>query len=276
MKHMTIGLLLMSLFFLSPALIYTQRTDQSRRAYIGVFTPQDATIKSIKYGNWGSRPYEYWWASTIVNVTGKRVIDLGIGLPSQYNWYAYVVKNLQPLFYAGIDWDGRIKDEVMATSDFELKQMSMAALDYPDASFDIAYCISTFEHIEYETFMESIKEAHRVLTDDGLLVITLDEEWDKNEPITHGNGWNTLEQSLQSKGLFHRKKRSFGLPEFLELIKEYFVVVQGDAVVDSSTGIIASSVDGFVYYNRQNRDTAILNSGVAVNSCVSYAVLKKR
>ena len=210
MKNQCKKILLTSFLLVQSSLMCAQPINMSRRAYIGVFLPGDSALRSIKYGNWGSRPYEYWWTSKIVSVEGKRVIDLGVGLPSQYEWYKYVVKNLKPLFYAGIDWDGRIKDEVITTPHFEIKQMSMAGLEYPESSFDIAYCISTFEHIDYDVFMESIKETHRVLTDEGLLVITLDEEWDKNEPTTHGNGWNTLEQSLQTKNMFQRKKRSFG------------------------------------------------------------------
>jgi SAM-dependent methyltransferase len=152
--------------------------------------------------------------------------------------------------------------------------MNMALLRYPDQAFDVALCISTFEHIPYPDFMESIKEAHRVLKNDGLLIITLDEEWDKNQFFNQHNGWNNLEASLMQEGLFKRGKRSFGLPEFLGLIQDWFVLVQDDAVVDAAG--IRSSVDGYVYYDRMDSDPAILNSGLPYNSCVSYAVLRKK
>lgn len=244
---------------------------------VGLFRQADPMLQGIRYGNWGSRPYEYAWASTVVDVKSKRVIDLGVGLPSQYNWYEYVITNLQPSFYAGIDYDGRILAELTSGQGYEIRHMDMADLEYPDKSFDIAYCISTFEHIPYEVFMKAIQETYRVLVDNGLLIITLDEEWDNAQPSNHSNGWNTLEQSLISKGLFKSRGRSFGLPEFLDLIKDYFVLVQEDAQSDHSLKNICSSKNPQAYYYRRtDKDFTILNSGLPTNSCVSYAVLKKK
>lgn len=272
-KNITTSLLFFTYLFQTN---FIAANNLDRKQYVGVFNKSGQAIQTIKYGNWGSRPFEYAWASTIVSVKGKRIIDLGVGLPSQYDWYKYVMTYLKPAFYAGIDCDGRIKDELISEPNYEIKYMDMSELQYPDASFDIAYCISTFEHIPYEIFMKSIKEAHRVLKNGGLLAITLDEEWDHNEPTTYHNGWNTLELSLIEKALFKRKKRSFGLPEFMDLIKDYFVLYQDDAIIDHESGTIRSTKDNFTYYQRTNKDHAILNSGLPVNSCVSYALLKKK
>jgi SAM-dependent methyltransferase len=250
--------------------------NANTRKYVGVFKSTDKTIPGIVYGNWGSRPYEYAWASTVVDIEGKRVIDLGVGLPSQYNWYEYIIYHLKPSFYAGIDFDGRIFAELTRGENYEIRHMDMANLEYPDKSFDIAYCISTFEHIPYEIFKQAIEEAHRVLEDDGLLVITLNEEWDKDQPLNHSNGWNILEQSLVEKGLFKKRGRSFGLPEFLDLIKDYFVLAIEDAARDSSgKNICSRNNHQTYYYRRMDKDFTILNSGLPTNSCVSYAVLKK-
>jgi SAM-dependent methyltransferase len=246
-----------------------------RRKNIGVFKSSDPVISGLRWGNWGSRPYEYYWAASIIPLEGKRVIDLGVGLPSQYNWYDYAINTLKPAFYVGVDCDDRIKGEVRSGSAFEIKHMNMALLRYPDKAFDVALCISTFEHIPYPDFMKSIEEAHRVLKDDGLLIITLDEEWDKNQFFNQHNGWNELERSLFQEGLFRRTSRSFGLPEFLSLIQDYFVLAQDDAIIDAA-GVIRSSRDGYVYYDRLDGDPSILNSGLPVNSCVSYAVLRKK
>lgn len=247
-----------------------------RRQYVGLFNSKDPRIEGIRFGNWGSRPYEYAWAGEIANVRNKRVIDLGTGIPSQYNWFEYVVRELKPAYYVGIDYDGRIIPEQISQPNYEVKFMSMADLSYPDKSFDVAYCISTFEHIPYEIFVKSISEAHRVLKDDGLLVITLDEEWDKNATATHANSWNLLELDLVKRGLFKNTYRTFGLPEFLALVSNHFELLQEDAVIDRHTGNIISREDGFVYYHRENRDGSIINSGLPVNSCVSYAVLQKK
>lgn len=247
-----------------------------RRKYVGLFNWKDPKLNGIRFGNWGSRPFEYAWASEIVDAYNKQVIDLGTGIPSQYNWFEYVVRELKPAFYAGIDHDGRIIPEQVSGENFEMRYMSMADLHYQDKIFDIAYCISTFEHIPYDIFVTSIKEAHRVLKDNGLLVITLDEEWDKDVTYNEYNSWNLLELDLVKRNLFKKGKRTFGLPEFLELIKEYFVLFQDDAVIDHKNGRIISKNDKFIYYTRANRDTTIINSGLPTNSCVSYAVLKKK
>lgn len=241
---------------------------------LGLFTRNDARLEGITYGNWGSRPYEYAWASKVVSITGKRIIDLGVGLPSQYNWYHYAVTRLHPSFYAGIDIDGRIKNEEISEPTFEIKYMDMADLRYPDSSFDIALCISTFEHIPYPIFMKCITEAYRVLADNGILVATLDEWWDKDAQLTHGNGWNTLEQDLMAKGMIDRTIGSFGLPDFLALIKDYFVPIT-DVVVDTHKKVIYSPDYATTYYKKNNRDHAVLSSGDGVNSCVSYVVLTK-
>lgn len=275
-KTLSLSLILLSFAPILSNIKEINQNGANRRKHIGMFKPSDRQLSGIVYGNWGSRPYEYFWASQIVSVEGKKVIDLGTGIPSQYNWYSYVVSTLKPAFYSGIDWDGRILNELISQENYEMRHMNMADLQYPDKEFDTAFCISTYEHIPYTIFMKSMQETHRVLKDDGVLIITLDEEWDKNALQEHANSWNELEKSLEVNGMFKRHNKSFGLPEFLELIKDYFVLVQDDAVIDHTSQSIISNKDGYVYYHRNNRDHAIINSGDVVNSCVSYAVLKKK
>lgn len=244
----------------------------------GVFKKNDPRLEGLIWGNWGSRPYEYYWAKEIVDVEGKKVIDLGIGPPSQYNWYSYVVRELSPSYYLGIDCCKRMAKEEQEGATYSLKFMDMSAIEADERSFDVAYCISTFEHIDYDIFIKCIQETHRVLTDEGVLVITLDEQWDKNLPRTRDNGWNDLEISLIKKNLFNRKdsRLSFSLPNFLNLIKEYFVLFDDDAIVDVKNQVIFSKTDPKkFYYNRKNRDSTILVSPEVYNSSVSFAILKK-
>ncbi len=242
---------------------------------IGIFKAIDLTLEGLKWGNWGSNPFEYKWVSQVVDIKDKKVIDLGVGVPSQFNWYEYVVQQLQPSFYAGIDCDKRMVDEQIIESNFEIKHMNMTDLAYEDQFFDVAYCINTFEHIPYNTLINSIQEIHRVLKDGGVLVVTLDERWDKNLPYNSDNNWNILEQSLLESGNFDDKKNAFGLMDFLNLIADYFIPCSEDLLTFPGRGIY-SRKHRFPYYKKINRNSQILNSGNAYNSCVSFVVLKKQ
>lgn len=243
---------------------------------VGMFRQSHPRLEGIRWGNWGSRPYEYFWASKVVSMKDKTVIDLGVGLPSDYNWYAYASTVLKPSYYVGVDGDDRMEKEIIHGSNFDMLHMNMADLTFPNKEFDYAFCISTFEHIPYPICMKAIQEAHRVLKDDGLLIITLDEQWDKNLPFSHASSWNDLEQSLVQEDLFNTQSPiSFCLPDFLNLIKKYFILANDDLSTDLSNKTIFSSSTGTTYYRRSNRDQSILHSPEVYNSCVSYAVLKK-
>lgn len=280
MKKKIFKLLLLVIFsFFSTLQSKEQSMGVSEGKTVGIFKTSDPRLEGVKWGNWGSRPYEYEWISSILNVKDKKIIDLGCGLPSQYDWFQYVINSLNPAYYVGIDADARIINEQIENPSYTIGYMNMNQLRYPNKSFDVAYCISTFEHIEYDTFMKCIKEAHRVLNPEGLLLITLDESWDKNMPITSENGWNTLEQSLIQKKLFNSNRSSIGfsLPNFLKLVEKYFVLFEDDAALDiDNQTIYSKSNPSNFYYKRVNRDENILFSPIVYNSCVSYAVLKKK
>lgn len=274
MNHTKILFLTTLFVSIATANIHIKNTTQEKQ--IGFFKTSDPQLGEIKIANWGSRPFEYYWAAHVVEIRNKRVIDLGIGIPSQHHWYRYVIQTLHPAYYAGIDADGRMQKEEIHADNYDIATMDMSSLKFGDKEFDIAYCISTFEHIPYPIFIKSIQETHRVLKDDGVLVITLDEHWDKDIPLDHNNGWNVLEQSVVNANLFKGSHQSFGLPDFLNLVKEYFVPLNDDISVDHNQKIIFSQKNGQIYYQRQNRDPSILCSPIEYNSCVSYAVLKKK
>jgi hypothetical protein len=85
--------------------------------------------------------------------------------------------------------------------------------------------------------------------------MTLDEVW--NVGGTDWD-WNVLEKDLVKRGQYVRAERSFGLREFLSLIKVYFV----------PTGECAN-------LDRGNASSQILHNAYW-NSCVSCALLQKR
>ncbi len=273
-KHTRI--LSITVLFISIATASPHIKNSAPEKQIGLFKNSDPRLNGIKYANWGSRPFEYYWAANVVDVKNKKVLDLGVGIPSQHHWYQYITRILSPNYYVGIDADGRMKNEEIHTDGYDMLNMDMSSLSFNDKTFDIAFCISTFEHIPYPFLMKSIQEAHRVLKDDGVLVITLDEHWDKNLALDHNNGWNDLEQSIMNTELCKVSHQSFGLPDFLDIVKEYFIPLTEDISIDLDRKVIFSKKTGQPYYQRQNRDPGILRSQIMYNSCVSYAVLKKK
>jgi len=220
----------------------------------GFFVENDKRIENLKYGNWGSRPYEYFWASNIVSVKGKQVIDLGVGIPSQHNWYMHVSRKLKPEYYIGIDADERIRNEEKKGKNFELRWMDMTNLEFKRESFHVAYCISVLEHLTIDQLYKSIAEIHRVLHDEGLLIVTLDEVWNISAP---SHDWNVLEKDLIKNGLYQRTGKSFGFLEFLSLIEDYFIPCHS------------------INCMRVNSDPHVLHNKYW-NSCVSYVLLRKR
>lgn len=241
---------------------------------IGILKSNDPKLEGVTWSNWGSRPYEYKWASSVVDVEGKRVIDLGMGLPRQTNWYCYVVDHLKTKFYAGIDNNKEILNQGGGDHRFEAIYMDMRSLKYPEKSYDVAYSIGTFSTMNANDLMKAISEVHRVLKDDGLLIVTLEERWDKNVAYNSTNNWNTLEQTLKSRGMVDDSEVAFGMPPFLELIKDYFVpYVDGLEITTPST--IYSTTQNANLYVKNNRDTTYLNGGDTYNSNVSYVILKK-
>jgi SAM-dependent methyltransferase len=215
--------------------------------YVTLFSPR---LEGIRFGNWGSRPYEYRWASDVVDVRGLDVLDLGVGLPSQYDWYRYAAERLGPRRYVGIDFDERVREEEIEEPGLSIRWMDMTALDFGDSSFDVLYCLSVFEHLPAEALERACAEAHRVLRPGGRLVVTLDERWDIHGPRID---WNVLERT---SGRIAPPDRAFGLPEFARLVGPWFVPAADRLPT------------------RANADRRLLHNG-EFNSCVAYALFDR-
>jgi SAM-dependent methyltransferase len=227
----------------------------------GYFKKSDPKLDGLKWGNWGSRPYEYFWASTVIDIKDKKVIDLGTGLPSEHNWHEYVRDKLKPSFYVGIDYDNRMLEQKINESNHKLIWMDMSDLWFESETFDVAYAISTFEHIpSYEVFIKSIKETHRVLKQGSKLVVTLDEIWDVklNPKNCICSTWNELEKVMLEKTKLDTEV-SFGLIDFSRSIQEYFK---------------PEGIEIFQIPIKKNADTGILHS-TQYNSVVSYGIFEK-
>ena len=88
------------------------------------------------------------------------------------------------LYESGSAWDeARIDDpdrSLKAAAPFEIdpsrltaRRMDMRALEFPDGSFEFCYSSCAIEHIgEHDDFLRHLQEVRRVLTDDGVYVLT--------------------------------------------------------------------------------------------------------
>lgn len=230
----------------------------------GYFKPTDPVLNGLRRGNWGSREFEYMWASKIVSIKDKDVLDLGTGMPSDHNWHQFVREYLEPTSYVGIDINERMKEEEINEPNHKMLWMDMTDLKFPDQTFDVVYSLSTYEHIPVaEQFFKAMEETHRVMKPGGILVVTLDEIWNtllKPEQCICST-WNDLERDLDNKDFIERVHSenhvppSFGIEQFSHLVKQWFKPVAEPPV-------------------KQNAQQGLLYSR-EYNSVVSHGVYQK-
>ncbi len=72
-------------------------------------------------------------------------------------------------------------------------RMDLRALDFPDATFDHAYSICVFEHIDHPVKLQALAEIARVLKPGGMLSLTFD--WRNPAPGVKGFGKDTRPQN---------------------------------------------------------------------------------
>lgn len=138
---------------------------------------------------WWSRRYEYAWASKFI-APEDTVLDAACGICHPFKFFAASRSSAAYAF----DRDRRILsreamlDDIaqsvspQARSEFDhalfdrihLSQCDMTSLPYGDRFFDKVFCISVLEHVDEQALRGALSEFHRVLKDDGLLVLTVD------------------------------------------------------------------------------------------------------
>lgn len=218
----------------------------------GYFTSQDAQLPGIKYGNWGSRPYEYFWAAAVEDICGKDVFDFGTGLPSEHTWHEFVKESLKPKSYFGIDMDSRLKLEEINEPNHKVMCIDGRNLPLADNACDIVFSISSFEHIDdFSDFRKVMSELHRILRPGGKMIVTLDEYHDCYR--TDALPWNELEKARKRIGMT-TVGRSYGICDFAKDIEEWFLPLAEPPV-------------------KSNAEQSILYSQL-YNDCVSYGVFE--
>lgn len=225
----------------------------------GYFYPTDGRIDTIKYANWGSRPYEYNWVIDVVsdiNPSGMKVIDMGIGEPRLHGWPEFFKNNFIFDLYVGIDCNPELSIEQVDDSNYKLLCMDMTEMMYPDNYFNLGLCISTFEHFDSLNDLKiAFRETYRILRPESYLVVTMDEIWDGEKEMIPETFWSFLDASLRGVGYSFKDGIGFSIHDLIHEIYPYFYPVEE---------VIARKV---------NADENILHNDF-YNNAISYCLLK--
>lgn len=198
---------------------------------IGYFSKNNPITRKYSYANWGSRVYEYYYVAKIltnIDIENKTVVDIGIGIPGDSDFYKFYIE--ANCFLIGIDPDQRLKPITTLSDKCKIYKQYADRINLKNESVDAVVALSSFEHFTYNDFMTAIKEVHRVLKPEGVLIVTLDTTYDK----TKSAPWAILEKtlnghpSIENNILLKDSDRQLTLELFLSLISEYFFLDNND------------------------------------------------
>lgn len=134
--------------------------------------------------NHPTRRWEYPFArARLGRANGRRILDAGSGI----TFFPYFLMESNPgLTVTCCDRDSYIgevysKINRNQASKVAFEQCDLAALPFPDGSFDGIYCISVLEHTANRA--EIVREFRRVLRPGGQLVVTFDISLDGTKDI---------------------------------------------------------------------------------------------
>lgn len=172
-------------------------TNKKNKKYgeVGFFTKNQPITTKYSYANWGSRLWELKavesWLEEI-NIKDKKIVDIGIGLPSDSNFYEFYVNS--GCYLNAYDLDPRITKPIILSNRCSIFNKSSDSMpENPDNSVDIVVAVSSLEHYSIESFNKTVSEVYRILKPNGLFLITLDLTYDKKSAP-----WAILEKTINN------------------------------------------------------------------------------
>lgn len=223
---------------------------------VGYFVKKNPHTKKYFYANWGSREWEYRWVENILNKIGiknKRVIDIGIGLPTDSDFYKFYIRSGS--FLTAFDPDDRLDKITYLSNKCKIIRKSAEKMNIPSATIDVVVCLSSFEHFPVQIFKKTIKEIHRVLKRNGHLIVTLDLTFDKLK----SSRWAVLEKTISGLPATENNLRlkseyqQLTLEYFLKMVSPYFTV---NNKIIKNKGVINSKL---IYSKKWNSYVAYLH-----------------
>lgn len=193
---------------------------------IGFFKKSNKQTTKYTYANWGSRRWEYFYVAdqlSKIGVKNKHVVDIGIGLPTDADFYKFYIGS--GCYLTGIDPDGRLKKVTKLSERCQIIRSSGDKLPLKSQSADVVVVLSAFEHFHYKTFSKTLKEINRILKNDGHLIVTLDTT---SVDHTRSARWAILEKTFNGLPAeendlpLPRKSKPLSIIQFLNLVSTYF------------------------------------------------------
>lgn len=144
----------------------TQRYENATRRAYDAWGRQFALHRRV--------PWEELTPLAALAKSGDRVLDVGCGFGRLYGLLKDLPAGQAGVSYIGVDQSEeqlKIAREMFPEADFQ--HVDMEQLPFPDASFDIVYCIAALHHLSTVRRREdAIREMARVVKSGGLIVLT--------------------------------------------------------------------------------------------------------
>jgi len=185
------------------------------------FVNTDARREKLVYDlpeSWWSRPYEYEWCTNFIS-PHDTVLDAACGLSHPLKFYLAGI--CEEVHACDVDerilsvqairhqiaqdiGDGAVHQVLRTRMDnLHFAHANLTALPYDDESFDTIFCISVLEHLTPQDTIYALREFHRTLNEEGLLVLTF------NYPAVDLGSINDL---LLEAGFIYWGEKDFELP----------------------------------------------------------------
>jgi ubiquinone/menaquinone biosynthesis C-methylase UbiE len=151
------------------------------------------------------------------------VVDLGIGLPSDSDFYKFYLKS--NCYLRAYDPDSRLGGNLKLSDKCIIYNKSSENMnEIFDNSVDVVVALSSLEHYPFDSFIKTLKEVSRILKKNGQLLVTLDLTFDKEKSAK----WAILEKTInglpkeENDLSLNKNSDNLTLESFVKILSPFF------------------------------------------------------